>query len=129
MTTSCLWGFALGATSKTVRTWSGRIRGVCTFDYIESETQAARFNEVYPGDLVVLKKREKFGETMKLFGHGRVKSIAYNDAGNRYLVMEWSGQDGIIEVPLLGCNSTVDIRSMEVVQKEMPEEFFEWLEK
>jgi hypothetical protein len=31
------------------------------------------------------------------------------------------------EVPLMACNSTVDIKLMSQVEEQMPEEFFEWL--
>ena len=34
-----------------------------------------------------------------------------------------------LEVPLLGCNSTVNIRSIEQIDENMPEEFWQWLEK
>lgn len=101
---------------------------VCRFDYLESEHQLERFNSICKGDLVVLKKREKFGKTMKLYGHGRVNSVAYDDDSVRYLNMDWSNQEEIIEVPLMGCNSTVDVKSIESVENAMPKEFYEWLE-
>jgi hypothetical protein len=41
--------------------------------------------------------------------------------------MNWSTQDQIIEVPLMGCNSTVDVRTIEQVEAEMPVDFFSWL--
>jgi len=100
---------------------------ICRFDYLESVHQLDRFNTICKGDLVVLKKREKFGKTMKLYGHGRVNSVAYDDNNVRYLKMNWSIQENTIEVPLMGCNSTVDIKSIEAVEDEMPEEFYQWL--
>ncbi|MGR2740197.1 hypothetical protein ACUY1T_17270 [Billgrantia sp. Q4P2] len=103
-------------------------QGICRFDYLESEHQAERFNSICKGDLVVLKKREKFGKTMKLYGHGRVSSVAYDQNNTRYLLVEWSDQEKVIEVPLIGCNSTVDIKSIEAVEDEMPAEFYAWLE-
>jgi hypothetical protein len=103
-------------------------KGICRFDYLESERQLERFITICKGDLVVLKKREKFGRTMKLYGHGRVSSVAYDENHIRYLVMDWSDQEDVIEVPLMGCNSTVDIKSIEAVEDEMPEEFYKWLE-
>ena len=65
---------------------------------------------------------------MKLYGHGRVKAVAYDDDQIRYLKMDWFDQDQVIEVPLMGCNSTVDVKSIEMVEDEMPQEFYEWLE-
>ena len=102
-------------------------KGVCRFDYLESEHQLERFRTICPGDLVVLKKREVFGKTMRLYGHGRVTSTASDEKEIRYLNVNWSTQSEIIEVPLMGCNSTVDLRSIDVVEAEMPPKFWEWL--
>jgi hypothetical protein len=103
-------------------------RGVCEFTYYESAVQLERFNRVCAGDLVVLKKREKFGESMTLHGHGRVSRVEIDDQGHHALVMDWSEQNRVIEVPLMGCNSTVDTKSIAAVEAEMPPEFFNWLE-
>ena len=54
--------------------------------------------------------------------------LATDEHNVRFLQMEWSAQNNEIEVPLLGCNSTVDIRTMDVVEAEMPAEFFQWLQ-
>lgn len=102
-------------------------KGICRFDYLESEHQAERFNSICSGDLVVLKKIQQFGKTMKLFGHGRVKSVAYDEDDIRYLTVDWSLQDETVEVPLMGCNSTVDVRLIEAVENAMPPEFYAWL--
>lgn len=103
-------------------------QGICRFDFPESKPQLDRFNTICKGDLIVLKKRKIIGKTMKLYGHGRVSGIAYDENQIRYLEMNWSSQADEIEVPLLGCNSTVDIRSIEVVEDKMPKEFFDWTE-
>ncbi len=103
-------------------------QGICRFDWPESTHQQERFDSICPGDLVVLKKREQFGKTMKLYGHGRVIALATDEQNIRYLKMAWSAQHEVIEMPLLGCNSTVDIRTMNVVEAEMPAEFFQWLQ-
>ena len=120
-------GFCPGADINGRLDLEWKQKGICRFDYIESKSQLERFNTICKGDLVVLKKREQFGKTMKLFGHGRVNSIAYDEKGLRYLLVDWSKQDQVIEVPLMGCNSTVDIRAIEVVQQEMPNEFYLWI--
>ena len=120
-------GFCPGADFSERLDTEWKKQGICRFDYLESEHQAERFNSICKGDLVVLKKREKFGKTMKLYGHGRVKTVAYDDDQIRYLKMDWSDQDQVIEVPLMGCNSTVDVKSIEIVEDEMPQEFYEWL--
>ena len=100
---------------------------ICRFDFPESEVQLERFNTICTGDLVVLKKIKQYGKTMTLHGYGRVKSIAYDEKNIRYLVMEWSSQEDIIEVPLMACNSTVNKKSIEAVEDEMPDEFHQWL--
>lgn len=120
-------GFCPGADFNDRLDIEWKAKGICRFDYLESTQQLERFNSICVGDLVVLKKREQFGKTMKLFGHGRVKSIAYDENNIRYLVMDWSAQSEVIEVPLMGCNSTVDVRSIEAVEGEMPDEFWDWL--
>jgi len=104
-------------------------KGVCCFEWEDSEHQMAAFQEICAGDLVVLKKVETFGKTMKVFGHGRVKAAAIDDDGFRYLKMDWSKQEQVIEVPLMGCGSTVNIKLMATVEENMPKEFFEWLDE
>lgn len=104
-----------------------KAKGICRFDYPESTHQFERFSSICVADLVVLKKREHFGKTMRLYGHGRVTGIAYDEDNVRYLKVDWSLQDDVIEVPLMGCNSTVDIKKIETVETEMPEEFYLWL--
>lgn len=103
-------------------------RGVCEFTYYESTAQLEDFNQIHPGDLVVLKKIEKFGKTMTLHGHGRVSRVEVDKDDRHTLMMNWSDQCSVIEVPLIGCGKTVNIRSMNVVEAEMPAEFFSWLE-
>jgi hypothetical protein len=104
-----------------------REQGLCTFDFDDSDGQMQQFAQICPGDLIVLKKRQVFGKTMRLYGHGRVKSTRTGGDGRRQLVMEWASQMDVIEVPLMAANSTVNLRSMEEVERQMPELFFEWL--
>jgi hypothetical protein len=122
-------GFCPGADFSNRLDIEWKARGVCTFVFLESEQQSERFNNIWPGDLIVLKKREKFGKTMLLYGHGRVTGVKYDQNGNRYLEMNWSSQDQVIEVPLMACNATVDVRTLKQVEDEMPDEFFAWLGK
>jgi hypothetical protein len=102
-------------------------KGICRFDYPESLVQVERFNSICVGDLVILKKIAKFGKTMTLHGHGRVKEIAYDENNVRFFMMDWSNQSDVIEVPLMGAGSTVNIKAMESVEGEMPDEFYAWL--
>jgi hypothetical protein len=105
-----------------------REKNICTFTFLESEQQLDRFNDIWPGDQIILKKRQTFGKTMLLYGHGRVIGIKY-DQSNRYLEMNWSSQDDVIEVPLMACNSTVDVRTLEQVAASMPPHFYTWLQQ
>jgi hypothetical protein len=120
-------GFCPGADFANRLDVAWKANGVCTFVFHESDQQSERFNDIWPGDLIVLKKRQRFGETMQLYGHGRVTGIRHDTSSNRYLEMDWSPQETIIEVPLLGCNSTVDVRAIERVEAEMSDTFFAWL--
>lgn len=120
-------GFCPGASFDNRRDIEWKAKGICDFTFAESKHQLARFNNIWPGDLIVLKKRQEFGKTMRLYGHGRVVGVKYDANGARFLEMNWSAQGEIIEVPLLGANSTVDVRTIERVEREMPASFFEWL--
>lgn len=103
-------------------------KGICQFKYLESEHQMNRFYNILPGDTVILKKREKFGETMRLYSFGRVtQAIDSKYSGLRYLTIDWITPSHFLEVPLMGCNSTVDVRDIKQVEENMPDEFWDWL--
>lgn len=122
-------GFCPGATLDNRLDIDWKKTGTCTFTFLDSEHQLERFNNIWPGDLIVLKKRQVFGKTMQLYGHGRVTGVKHDSQGNRYLLMNWSSQEQVIEVPLMGCNSTVDVRTIEQVEAKMPESFYTWLKQ
>jgi hypothetical protein len=102
-------------------------KGICKFDFIQSEAQHKRFCEIMPGDTVILKKREEFGKTMRIYSYGRVNEAKTSRVDLPYLLVDWVTPKEFLEVPLMGCNSTVDVRSIERVEAEMPEDFWEWL--
>ncbi len=120
-------GFCLGGQLENRLDQEWKENGTCTFHFHDSAHQVEAFNNIMIGDLIVLKKRHQFGKTMQLFGHGRVTGVRFGGEGNRELLMSWANQNEVIEVPLMGCNSTVDIRSIETVEAEMPETFYAWL--
>lgn len=120
-------GFCPGADFSNRQDYRWRAEAICDFFFYESERQMERFRSIAPGDLIILKKRQQFARTMKLYGHGRVKGKRSTAKGDRILEMDWSLQQAEIEVPLLGCNDTVNLRSVERVEGEMPKEFWEWL--
>ncbi len=101
--------------------------GVCEFEYDQSEVQVRRFSSIRVGDQIILKKREVYGKTMKLYGHGKVIGVKYSPEGRRVLKMTWHPSESIIEVPLMGCNSTVNLKKTAAVLVEMPVEFHHWL--
>jgi hypothetical protein len=120
-------GFCPAATMDNRLDIEWKKNGICTFIFLDSPHQLERFNNIWPGDLIVLKKRHVFGKTMQLYGHGRVTGVQYDTRGDRYLLMNWSSQAEVIEVPLMACNSTVDVKTIEQVEAEMPESFYTWL--
>lgn len=104
-----------------------RDKGICTFDWEESEMQMERFQNIRVGDKIVLKKQNINRQIMELSGHGKVTSVKRNEEGLNYLIMDWSDQERVIEVPLMGCTYTVNVRAMNDIEDQMPDEFFDWL--
>lgn len=104
-----------------------KAESICTFEFFDSKHQQEDFNSIRVNDLIVLKKREEFGKTMRIYGHGRVTGFGHNDHDGRFLRIDWSTQNKEIIVPLMGCNSTVNLKSVEKVEAEMPDAFFDWL--
>lgn len=101
--------------------------GICTFDYDESIDQMNLFRSICVDDFIVLKKSEDFGRTMSLHGHGRVIGRNTGEDGRRFLGMNWSPAVAFpSNVPLMGCQSTVNLRDMQTVEGAMPHEFFDW---
>ena len=64
---------------------------------------------------------------MKLFGFGKIKVRIHSQDGAISYKMNWNTQKETIELPLMGCNATINVRSLEVVEREMPSEFWDWL--
>jgi hypothetical protein len=101
--------------------------GTCTFDYDDSIDQMNLFRSICAGDFIVLKKSEEFGRTMSLHGHGRVTGTNTGSDGRRHLEVDWSPTPRFAsEVPMMGCQSTVNLRDMKTVENAMPFEFFDW---
>ena len=121
-------GFCPGASFSRRQDLRWRELGICEFEFDSSETQIERFSSIRVGDTIILKKRETIGKTMKLFGHGRVLNVEYSPEGRRLLKMDWHPSKEIIEVPLMGCNSTVNLRKISVVSQRMPLEFHRWID-
>lgn len=123
-------GFCPGATLENRQDELWYADGICMFDWVSDPLQMKRFYDIQVGDIIVTKKREKFGETMMLSGHGKVRLLEEsNKTGKRYLRVDWIVPDEFLIVPLMGCHSTVNNRALEMVEDRMPEEFWEWLGK
>lgn len=41
--------------------------------------------------------------------------------------MNWSRQGEVIEVPLMGCTATVNVRAMDSIEEQVSDAFFKWL--
>jgi hypothetical protein len=86
---------ALETLSFITRNNQWKAQGICTYAPDEtwltpaSEKQAELFADIRVGDMVILKKRQKIGETMRLYGHGRVTGRRYDANGYPELVMHW----------------------------------------
>ncbi|NVJ99920.1 MAG: hypothetical protein HWE12_00120 [Oceanospirillaceae bacterium] len=76
---------------------------------------------------MILKKHEEFGKTMRIYSHGKVKAAKTSRIELPYLPVDLITPEEFLELPLMGCNTTVDVRSIKRVEDEMPEEFWEWL--
>jgi len=99
----------------------------CDFTYVESQVQMDKFFNIVPGDILILKKMLIDTQEMDISAWGRVKSIhTSKQTGIPYLRVEWTPKE-ILRVPLMGCVATVNVRSLEKVEAEMPVEFWDWL--
>ena len=120
-------GYCPGADLKRRRDEIWLKDGFCNFAFLQSKHQAESFRKVRPNDLIILKKREKFGKTMLIHAWGTVQRLRANADGARWLEVDWTGPLTPLEVPLMGCNSTVNFRSLEQVENHMPDNFWDWL--
>jgi hypothetical protein len=120
-------GFCPGA--DVSRRLDGRWRqlGICEFEFDESEPQVKRFNTIRTRDLIVLKKNQILGKSVRLYGHGRVTDVFYSDEGRRCLRVSWSPDVTEIEIPLTGCTSTVNFVTVQKVREQGSSAFFSWL--
>ena len=117
-------GFCPGADIRNRLDEKWIAESIGNFDFVESDQQRARYSEMMPGDAIILKKREQFGETMRLFSRGRVAEVV--EIGRKLKVDGHAAAETLL-VPLMACNSTVDMRSPESVEAAMPSEFWNWL--
>ena len=104
--------------------------GFCEFNWVTNEKQLSDFYDIMVGDTIILKKRETFGKTMKISGHGKITERVESRKTNKlYFRVDWRVPEEFLIVPLMGCNATVNPRSIESVETDMPEDFWEWLKE
>ena len=46
--------------------------GICEYNWVSDAKQLSKFDQIMVGDTIILKKREIFGETMKIHAHGKI---------------------------------------------------------
>lgn len=102
--------------------------GICKFDNLKSKAQLKRFSNIHVGDTIVLKKVLEWGVSIELFAYGEV--LAVKDSQRTQLIyfhVDWHEHDHYLIVPAMGSRSTVDIRSLEMVEEAMDQEFWTWI--
>ena len=120
-------GFCPGDDIKRRRDTTWREQGTCYFDFEESEGQVTAFSLQVPGDWIILKKIGECDKTMILYGFGKITKRHIDDTEFTYFDVEWNTQTEEILVPLMGCNSNINMKTLERVKKIMDKEFWAWL--
>jgi hypothetical protein len=102
--------------------------GNCTFEFHPGNDQLQTFNAIPEGALIVLKKAQQIGETMRVYGHGRVDSVTHLPSSGNILHMNWSKEQKYeIEIPLMGCANAVNIVETASLEGAGFREFWDWL--
>ena len=102
--------------------------GNCTFEFQPGNDQLQTFNSISEGALIILKKAQQIGETMRLYGHGRVNSVTHLPSSGNILHMDWSkDQKFEIEIPMLGCVNSVNFVPKASLDTPEFQEFWDWL--
>ena len=104
-------------------------QGVCTFETFSSDEQWEVFQSIAIGDLLVMKRSVHFTRTMLLHAWGRVFGCDLTEKRDRVLLVNWSHEQGQIEVPLLDRDDMMLSCEPGAVQEFMPEAFWDWLKK
>jgi len=120
-------GFCPGADIKNRRDVMWREQGTCDFHFGESEGQVMAFSLQVPGDWIILKKVEEFDKTMTLYGFGKINKRLMDEKGFTYFQVNWNDQSEKMLVPLMGCNSNINMKTLKRVEKVMDKEFWDWI--
>jgi hypothetical protein len=119
-------GFCPGAEIERRKDVKWREQGTCDFDYCESEGQMTAFSLQVPGDWIILKKVNGPSPTMTLYGFGKIMKRLMDVNGFTYFDVNWNDQSEEILVPLMGCNSNINMKTLDRVEKVMGKEFWVW---
>ena len=102
--------------------------GNCTFEFHPGNDQLQTFNSISEGALIVLKKVQQIGETMRVYGHGRVVSVTLLPSSGNILHMDWSkDQKYEIEMPIMNCVNAVNVVEKGSLEGAAFQEFWDWL--
>jgi hypothetical protein len=102
--------------------------GICKFDNIKNKIQTKQFTDIETGDTIILKKVLDWGVSIELVAYGEVLSrVPSAKTGLPYFHVDWHEHDEYLIVPSMGSLSTVDIRSTEMVEGTMEQDFWDWL--
>jgi len=120
-------GFCPGADIKRRRDAVWREQGTCEFYFGDNEGQMTAFSLQVPGDWIILKKVQELDKTMTLYGFGKITKRFMDEKGFAYFDVNWNDQSEEILVPLMGCNSDINMKTLERVEKIMGKEFWDWI--
>ena len=104
-----------------------REQGICNFHFEEIGGQMTAFSLQVPGDWIILKKVQEKDITMALYGFGKITKRLVDKKGFTYFDVSWNDQAQEIIVPLMGCNSNINMKTLDRVKKVMDKVFWDWL--
>jgi hypothetical protein len=102
-------------------------QGICTYEFFANDEQFEMFQSISIGDLLVMKKTQQSTKSMRLHAYGRVFGFDLSENRDRILLVNWTHEQGQIEVPLMESEDMVSIHDILSVQAGMPLEFWDWL--
>ncbi len=120
-------GFCPGDDIKNREDTKWRDQSTCNFYFEEGKGQVTAFSLQVPGDWIVLKKAQEANETMALYGFGRITKRLMDEKGFIYFDVNWNEQSKKILVPLMGCHSNINMKTLERVEKIMDKVFWNWI--
>ena len=102
-------------------------QSICTYESFANDEQWELFQSISIGDLLVMKKSQQFSKTMLLHAYGHVFGFDFSDNRDRVLFVDWTYEQGQIEVPLLERDEMVVCCDQDAIATSMPAAFWDWL--